>query len=64
MDGFQERRAWRSCAARARARTVPVIVITAREARGEGPSPPVQTASVERILQKGAYGRDDLLAMR
>ena len=57
MDGFEFLEELRREGARP---DVPVIVITARELTAEDHRR--LNGSVERILQKGAYGRDDLLA--
>jgi CheY-like chemotaxis protein len=57
MDGFEFLEELRRDGER---RDIPVIVITARELTTEDHRR--LNGSVERILQKGAYGRDDLLA--
>jgi CheY-like chemotaxis protein len=57
MDGFEFLEELRRDGER---RDIPVIVITARELTAEDHRR--LNGSVERILQKGAYGRDDLLA--
>jgi GAF domain-containing protein/CheY-like chemotaxis protein len=57
MDGFDFLEQWRRDDAR---REVPVIVITARDLTPEDHRR--LNGSVERILQKGSYARDDLLA--